>query len=616
MTTGRATMAGRENGADRVSCARGVTGSGPGLALRALGVLLGLVVMAVSLFVGLERASAHAVLVSSDPVDGSQLTSAPARVVLTFDEAIQLPQGATSVVSDDGVSASSGTARPTPDGHGVQIPVAADAPSGAYTVSYRIVSADGHVVGGSVRFGIGVDPAAAPQTSSDDSGAATAAAGGAAVTAIAAKTATGVGYLGLVLLLGVGAAGLLWPDAPRRRGVPGRRQGPVPQEDALPQEGPVPREDPAPQRSARSPRALRWTGWALLAASTLSSVLLAGPVDESSGLAGVLRLDGLSTAIGSVGVRAGLLRLVLLLVLIPWCARPLDGGRGRRTVGGVLAVALLVTIAAQGHAAVGADAAVALPVAVVHLAAMALWLGGLVLLLVHGMARPSRAPMRRWSTTALICVIVLAATGEYLGWRQLDPLQSIGTTGYGLTLLLKLALVAVAVLTAIGSRRVTGRDTVSRARLRTVVGVEAAVVAAVLVVTTVLVAMPPARTEYGPSVTMTAPLSDGSASIEVEATHVGPQVFTLTLPASGAGDVRTVEASLTGSDIMGGRVEFHRADDHRADDDATDAHATDAGTRWVGRGIAPTAGTWRLDLTVDRGAQGSEVTDARYRVWG
>ncbi len=43
-------------------------------------------------------------------------------------------------------------------------------------------------------------------------------------------------------------------------------------------------------------------------------------------------------------------------------------------------MALLTSVAVTGHEAVGSGVALALPAAVLHLAAMAVWLGGLVLL--------------------------------------------------------------------------------------------------------------------------------------------------------------------------------------------------------------------------------------------
>ncbi|MBN9189671.1 MAG: copper resistance protein CopC, partial [Microbacterium sp.] len=80
-------------------------------------------------------ASAHAVLVSSDPQDGSRVTSAPTRVTFTFDEAVQLPTDGTAAVSDKGGAAGRGAAMLGPGGHEVIVPLRADLPDGAYTVS-------------------------------------------------------------------------------------------------------------------------------------------------------------------------------------------------------------------------------------------------------------------------------------------------------------------------------------------------------------------------------------------------------------------------------------------------------------------------------------------------
>lgn len=47
-------------------------------------------------------AGAHAVLVASDPLDGSRLAHAPAQVTLTFDESVRAVSSASQVITDSG----------------------------------------------------------------------------------------------------------------------------------------------------------------------------------------------------------------------------------------------------------------------------------------------------------------------------------------------------------------------------------------------------------------------------------------------------------------------------------------------------------------------------------
>lgn len=95
-------------------------------------------------------ASAHAELAGSNPVQGSTVASLPGSVRLTFSEVVGRP-AAVSVIAPDGTDLADG-------GPGVvddtltQPVAAADAPAGQYSVSYQVMSADGHTISGAVQF--------------------------------------------------------------------------------------------------------------------------------------------------------------------------------------------------------------------------------------------------------------------------------------------------------------------------------------------------------------------------------------------------------------------------------------------------------------------------------
>ena len=95
-------------------------------------------------------AAAHSVLISVDPEDGSQLDAAPEQIVLTFNEEINQNFASVAVTAgDDRTNRVAG--EPMVDGETVTARVDGLAP-GAYTVGYRVTSADGHVVSGSSVF--------------------------------------------------------------------------------------------------------------------------------------------------------------------------------------------------------------------------------------------------------------------------------------------------------------------------------------------------------------------------------------------------------------------------------------------------------------------------------
>ncbi len=97
---------------------------------------------------GASPASAHAALVGTDPEDGASLQSLPESITFTFNEnvgnvniAVQSPDGTEVDLSDvRGVDNTASATLTDPDQRG------------EYTASYRVVSADGHPISGTVTF--------------------------------------------------------------------------------------------------------------------------------------------------------------------------------------------------------------------------------------------------------------------------------------------------------------------------------------------------------------------------------------------------------------------------------------------------------------------------------
>lgn len=101
---------------------------------------------------------AHNELVSAMPPDGAALDRAPREVRLVFAEPVN-PR-LTQVAVTDGQGQR--IAVPAATSNGVQVvqPLTLPGP-GRYAVSYRVVSRDGHPVGGVVRFTVSTAPTAA-----------------------------------------------------------------------------------------------------------------------------------------------------------------------------------------------------------------------------------------------------------------------------------------------------------------------------------------------------------------------------------------------------------------------------------------------------------------------
>lgn len=112
---------------------------------------LSVVLLAASLLVlALARpAQAHAVLVSTSPDDGATLAAEPAQVELRFNENVGTP-AYLIVRAPDGTRAERGTTKVV-DGT-VRRATKALGIAGRYSMSYRVVSTDGHPVEGIVHF--------------------------------------------------------------------------------------------------------------------------------------------------------------------------------------------------------------------------------------------------------------------------------------------------------------------------------------------------------------------------------------------------------------------------------------------------------------------------------
>ncbi|WP_405916670.1 copper resistance CopC/CopD family protein [Streptomyces sp. NBC_00728] len=390
------------------------------LGARAL-ALLGSVLVLV-LFGGVGAASAHAALTSTDPQDGSVVKSAPRQVTLTFSESIGLLDDSFRVLTPENRRVHTGApghADGRSDTATVTLPRGLG--TGTFTVAWRVVSADSHPVSGAFTFSIGKpSPTAAPPPPT----------GGNPASAALYDISRYAAYSGLALLIGAVTFVLAC-------GYPG------------------------------SVRRLLVTGWWTLLGSTFALLLLRGPYERGTGVADVLDPTSLSETLTG---RSGVILVVRLALLAAVAFMPLRASAGARepgrgvgvpgVLGGLFALALAVTWAAAEHASAGIQVPVAMVSSVLHLLAMAVWLGGLAALLtaLHRPAEPvPPAVVTRFSRLALTSVAVLAITGVYQSWRGLGSWDALTTTSYGRLLVVKLALVTLLLAGAFLSRRWTAR---------------------------------------------------------------------------------------------------------------------------------------------------------------
>ncbi|MCQ4085301.1 copper resistance CopC/CopD family protein [Saccharibacillus sp. JS10] len=118
--------------------------------------ILAAVILATGLMPSL--ASAHATLVSSTPADQTSMAKMPETIQLTFNETIQGEFLSIEITNTAGKKMPVGQATVQQnDERIVTSAVEGDFPDGIYTLNWRVVSADGHPIRGTIRFGIGSD---------------------------------------------------------------------------------------------------------------------------------------------------------------------------------------------------------------------------------------------------------------------------------------------------------------------------------------------------------------------------------------------------------------------------------------------------------------------------
>ena len=417
------------------------------------------------------HAAAHSILKSSQPKAGSVVEEAPAHIELLFNEPVELTFGGIQVTGPDGQRYDTGEPEhPEVREDMVTIALSEGLPNGKYRVNWRIIAADGHPRAGKFGFRLNAPVAASSPTPADEVLGETEERHGAAPAqekdpqhAIEeatrpAEILLGVTrwflFAGLLLLTGVFVfLAAVWL---RPKGSFGQRPPQV--EEVF----------------ARRTNSILRTAWRTAFVATLVSLPLQASVAAGVGLgeiSGSTVWDTLGTRFGAVAlVRLGL--LVALALAWPWVRRALGlhppaptpvsvpasvgaAAVSRRpvwplVVGIPIAAALLLTIGLAGHAGTLPPIALNLTADLVHLLGVAVWLGGLIGLVLlafpatRGTTETDRvgllAPViSRFSDFALVAVAVIVASGVLRGYLEIRSIDGLTGTSYGLTLLVKLA---------------------------------------------------------------------------------------------------------------------------------------------------------------------------------
>jgi putative copper resistance protein D len=202
---------------------------------------------------------------------------------------------------------------------------------------------------------------------------------------------------------------------------------------------------------------------------------------------------------------AGCVTIVAMLVLL--ALRGIGGAGPAGEVAVLLSLVVFAyTRATMGHAGEAGFWSLPLAAESLHLAAIALWTGVVVLsgCFVFNEARLAGAVvdgggtmryLERMSQAAVLALVVIAATGVYSGWHRVGTGGNLLHTAYGWTLLAKVGLVGLAVALG-GYNKLVGLPAAARSErglrlVRTVLRAEALLLLAVLAAAALLTSQQP-----------------------------------------------------------------------------------------------------------------------------
>jgi copper transport protein len=489
----------------------------------------------------------HAVLRGTQPATGATLDRQPEQISFRFSEPVEARFGAIRIHDSQAERVESGEAF-HPGGETSQLAERLDPelPEGTYTATYRVISADGHPVSGGLVFSIGRASANPGQTVSEllrersEAGPVTQVGFGVARGLQYGAIALAIGAAFFVLAIWLPALGLVaggtrdWQEA-----------------------------------SERFMRRLRKMLALTFAVAVLSGA--AGIVFQGATAAGVSfwsALDPeiwgevLGTRFGTVwGLRVLVWGALAAVVAVTFARgyrpvlQPASLGAtgvalpGPARIPVLAAVALplaflALSVSLAGHASLQDPVALLIPANVLHVLAVSVWAGGLVLLVLalpeatRRLTPPDRtrllaATLARFSTVAGVAIALLVVGGVVQSLFEVRSLGNLTGTGFGRAVLIKICLFVVLLgLGAFNRRRMVpalrriaaqgeppGRaGTLLRRALRA----EVALIVVVLGVTSALVSYAPSVAVSGGPVSITRSLGPADIQLTVDPARVGP----------------------------------------------------------------------------------------------
>lgn len=512
--------------------------------------LLGIVALAA---LPSSTVSAHAALETSTPAANSVLEESPPQIVLDYDEDIEASLASIKVFGSDGTAVEVGAPVAGADASIVQ----ADLPKlddGLYAVTWRVSSADGHVVDGAFSFQVGTAAAGNGQDLIDQ------VRGGDGVDPGVKWVYTVARFLslaGAILLIGVGVWSVQGrPALGTRRGI----------------------------------QTLMWVGLvALLIGSAFAFMMFGAQAKGGTvgdGFKPSVWADVVATQTGRMLWLRFALAVVLGVMLLKWKSHASTWWEG---VAGSAGLITIVTFSASGHPNSMDPKLLWITLDAIHLTAIVLWVGGLLALLFAGkswLSEPEAVrPVQRFSMTAFVAVPLIVATGVAATLKLAGGLDDVTATTWGRLLLAKVMVVIAMVAVGGVSRWMLHHD--GAGSIRRTVAIEAVMGLLIVGLAAGMVGQPPRPPVAAAPFSQTVTANGVIAAVSISPGSVGGNdIHVVVTPPGGSIDpVANVTARVS---LPAANVPFSPV-----------TLASEGPNHYSGKITFPRSGVWTMELIIN-----------------
>ena len=465
---------------------------------------------------------AHAGLKSSEPAASSVLEKSPEEIVLKFAEQVEISFGSIRLFDANSKLIvlpvpNYGVADDVVDAKTVRVGVP-DLEPGSYLVIWRVVSVDSHPVQGAFGFQIG-----SRGTNLTDLG----------VEILANSSAPGLvrGLMGIARWLSFLGVMVLIGSMLLATRISGQ---------------------------SRIEIVIKST-WFVAVVSSVIVLVLQAPYALGSSLSDSVSVTSVRQVLETrLGTWLIIRSVILLLFLVIIWKRDLHQKPIWRMATTILSIVLFATFSIPGHPGMRQFSALSIGTDIVHFLSVAIWMGGLLTIVLLGRKWQSESPkvIAWFSFNATIAMPIMVATGVAQAWRMMEGFQNLFSTTYGTVLSIKVVLVVIAIAAGTKARQIfkdkkVDSEDLKKIKFSKTIVVESVIGLVVLAVTAVLVSVPPLSVNTAAPFTATLVQSNVIADITITPARIGNSEMHIVFSPPG-GTLESIESVTTRISLVSG----------------------------------------------------------------